>query len=107
MFLAAIVVNAGVGLLTLNHTRRRARQANAVTTRRSPEPARSAGAGRVRQLLFIAVYYSFLPIGKAQALLASLIERVGLGLGWPLLILWWPLRQAYRVGFHLCRALRP
>jgi hypothetical protein len=61
----------------------------------------------VRRLLFVAVYYGFLPVGHAQARLAEAFRRTGVGLGWPLLVLWWPLRQIYALGFKLCLGLRP
>ena len=64
-------------------------------------------ARRSRHLLFLAVYYGFLPVGHAQAWLATRIQQIGIELAWPLLILWWPLRQIYAAGFRLCWALRP
>jgi hypothetical protein len=108
MILVAILVNAAVAILTLCHARSRAtRLTSTRSTVRASESARRSAAGTVRHLLFAAVYYSFLPIGHAQARLASAFQQTGLGLGWPLLVLWWPLRQAYRLGFRLCWALRP
>lgn len=60
-----------------------------------------------RSCLFVAVYHTLLPIGFAQAWLAGQIRRAGIELGWPLLIVWWPLRQIYTAGFRLCVTLRP
>ena len=42
----------------------------------------------MRPVLFRTVYYSFLPVGHAQAWLAETFRRTGIGLGWPLLLLW-------------------
>jgi hypothetical protein len=68
-------------------------------------------AGRVRgcarRLLFRAVYYGFLPFGHAQVWLARSYRRAGVGVGWPLLVVWWPLRRLYAFGYWLCWALRP
>jgi hypothetical protein len=64
-------------------------------------------APAIRNRLFLAVYYSVLPIGYAQAWLAAQFRQQGAGLGWPLLIVWWPLRQIYVAGYQLCCALLP
>jgi hypothetical protein len=61
----------------------------------------------MRAVLFSAVYHAFLPVGYAQAWLADTFRRTGLGLGWPLLLAWWPLRQIYVAGFRLCVVLVP
>ena len=61
----------------------------------------------MRGVLFRTVYYSFLPVGHAQAWLAETFRQTGIGLGWPLLVAWWPLRQLYVAGFRLCIALVP
>lgn len=61
----------------------------------------------MRNGLFLAVYYSVLPIGYAQAWLAAQFRRHGTELGWPFLIVWWPLRQIYVAGFRLCSTLLP
>jgi hypothetical protein len=57
--------------------------------------------------VFLAVYYSLLPVGHAQAWLAEQFRLTGIELGWPLLIFWWPLRQLYAAGFRLCVTLCP
>jgi hypothetical protein len=64
-------------------------------------------ARRLRTWLFLAAYYGFLPVGHAQAWLAKRFRLAGIGLGWPLLVLWWPLRQVYVAGYRLCLALHP
>jgi hypothetical protein len=64
-------------------------------------------ARSIRSRLFLAVYYSMLPIGYAQAWLAAQFRRYGAELGWPFLLAWWPLRQIYVAGFRLCCALLP
>jgi hypothetical protein len=61
----------------------------------------------LRRPLFLVVYYAFLPVGHAQAWLAREFRRQGVELGWPLLLLWWPLRQLYVAGFRLCCVLLP
>ena len=60
-----------------------------------------------RRWVFLALYFSLLPIGYAQAWLADRFRRTGIELGWPLLIFWWPLRQVYTAGFRLCVVLCP
>lgn len=62
---------------------------------------------RMRRAAFLVVYYAFLPIGYAQAWLAREFTRHGAQLAWPLLFLWWPLRQLYMAGFRLCCVLLP
>ena len=64
-------------------------------------------AEKIRKRLFLAVYYGLLPVGYAQAWLAAEFRQRGAELGWPLLIVWWPLRQIYVAGFRLCCALLP
>jgi uncharacterized membrane protein (DUF485 family) len=61
----------------------------------------------MRRTTFLVVYYAFLPVGYAQAWLAREFRRHGVELGWPLLVLWWPLRQLYVAGFRLCCVLLP
>ncbi len=58
-------------------------------------------------MAFLAVYYLFLPVGHAQAWLARQFREHGVELAWPLLFLWWPLRQLYVAGFRLCCVLQP
>ena len=62
---------------------------------------------RLRTWLFRAFYYCLLPVGYAQAWLAAQFRQQGAEFGWPLLIVWWPLRQIYVAGFRLCSALLP
>jgi hypothetical protein len=64
-------------------------------------------AKQLRRLPFLTVYYGSLPIGHAQARLAQAFRQTGVGLGWPLLVLWWPLRQIYALSYRICLALRP
>jgi hypothetical protein len=64
-------------------------------------------ARKLRNRLFLAVYYGLLPIGYAQAWLAAQFREQGAGLGWPLLLVWWPLRQIYVAGFRLCTVILP
>jgi hypothetical protein len=61
----------------------------------------------MRRTTFLVVYYAFLPVGYAQAWLAREFRRHGVELAWPLLVLWWPLRQLYVAGFRLCCVLLP
>jgi hypothetical protein len=61
----------------------------------------------LRRWVFLGVYHVLLPVGYAQAWLAERFRRIGIELGWPLLIFWWPLRQIYAAGFRLCVVLRP
>lgn len=60
-----------------------------------------------RRCLFLTVYNVLLPVGYAQAWLAEKFRRTGVELGWPLLLVWWPLRQIYAAGFRLCVVLLP
>jgi hypothetical protein len=60
-----------------------------------------------RRWAFLAIYHGVLPVGYAQAWLAQQFRQTGVELGWPLLIVWWPLRQIYAVGFRLCVTLCP
>jgi hypothetical protein len=65
------------------------------------------GTRDYRRWLFLAVYHVLLPVGYAQAWLAEKFRRTGVELGWPLLIVWWPLRKLYAAGFRLCVVLLP
>jgi hypothetical protein len=62
---------------------------------------------RCRRWLFLGLYHLLLPVGYAQAWLAERFRRTGVGLGWPLLLFWWPLRQIYAAGFRLCVVILP
>jgi hypothetical protein len=85
-----IVVDAVLACLVLGHVAR----------------SRDGARTPVRRRLFLVVYHGILPVGYAQAWLARTFRRAGIGVGWPLLVVWWPLRRLYTLGFRLCYALR-